>query len=208
MTTLSDQIDPPPADGNKSEWRRYLLRRRQMMLAAERDLAERTIADLLSAHAIHDNWDRVGVFLPWKGEPDLMGLWRAWHARGMHLMLPVVTQREGPMVFRSWKPGAAMLQDLMGLPVPEAGHEAVPEVWVLPCIGIDPAGARLGAGKGYYDRTLAAVMAQPGHVPARRPRLVGVSFGFAEIDRRIGEPHDLCCDAWVSERGWRSPGRS
>lgn len=205
MTTLSDQFEPPPSDGNKADWRRYLLRRRQAMLGSERQHAERAIADLLSAHAIHENWDRVGVFLPWKAEPDLMALWRAWHARGMHLMLPVVTQRDAPMAFRSWKPGAAMLQDLMGLPVPESGAEHVPDVWVLPCIGIDPHGARLGAGKGYYDRTLAAVVAQANFTPNQRPRLVGVCFGVSELDRSIGEPHDLRCDAWVSERGWRIP---
>lgn len=141
-------------------------------------------------------WRRVSVFLPWRGEPDLVSTWRAWHARGIALALPVVVSQAKPLVMQSWVPGTALIRDAMGLEVPQSSEVLDCEVWLVPCVGIDVHGARLGAGKGFYDRTIDAI-AGP------RPTLVGVCYEHATDLPAFGEAHDLRLCAGVTESGWR-----
>ena len=178
----------------KDPLRRRLLEARTQMPTEDRRAAEKKIADTLSTQAIMQCWSTVAVFLPWRGEPDLMATWRAWYARGIELALPVVVARDQPLVMSHWQPGAALTHDAMGLAVPAASSALSCDTWLVPCVGVDRSGARLGAGKGFYDRTIAAT---------RRPwpRLVGVCFQSAMHDTLFSEPHDLRLDACVTETG-------
>ena len=62
-------------------------------------------------------------------------------------------------------------QDAAGTLVPPSGTDAslrLPDLILVPAVGISPAGARLGYGKGFYDRLLAL----PGWGGAKRLALV------------------------------------
>lgn len=56
-------------------------------------------------------------------------------------------------------------------------------------------GARLGLGKGHYDRILSA--------PGFRARKVGIGFELQMESQVPAEAHDVKMDALVSESGWR-----
>lgn len=180
----------------KGPLRERLLEQRENMLPEDRRAAEKRIADTLSTQAVMEQWNRVAVFLPWRGEPDLVSTWRAWHARGIALALPVVVSRDAPLVMQAWQPGAALIRDAMGLQVPDGAQSMECDTWIVPCVGVDARGARLGVGKGFYDRTIASL-------PKPWPRLVGVCFDHAVHERAFGEPHDLMLDACVTEAGLR-----
>ncbi|MGA1693399.1 MAG: 5-formyltetrahydrofolate cyclo-ligase [Burkholderiaceae bacterium] len=188
----------PQACRSKADWRRWLLQARQTLSPDERRRAERQIADILSAQAVLRAWSQVAVFLPWRGEPDLVVVWRAWHQRGVGLSLPVVIAAEAPLQFRSWVPGQALVRDAQGLFTPDGQGQMECDVWIVPCVGVDRQGARLGAGKGYYDRTLAERRASG----RPDPMMVGVLFKHAAVDADFGEPQDLRLHAWVHEGGW------
>jgi 5-formyltetrahydrofolate cyclo-ligase len=181
---------------HKVALRKRLVVEREQMPQEQRRAAEKKIADVLSARAVLQGWQRVAVFLPWRGEPDLMATWRAWHGRGLVLALPVVVAQGQPLVMQQWRPGAPLIQDAMGLSVPQKTPSLMCDTWLVPCVGIDPQGRRLGAGKGFYDRTIAATQTP-------WPRLIGVCFGHALQAENFGEPHDLLLDACVTEQGWR-----
>jgi len=180
----------------KDPLRRQLLEQREQMSQQDRRAAEKSIADTLSAKAVTQGWLRIAVFLPWRGEPDLMSTWKAWHARGMSLALPVVVSRDTPLVMQLWHPGESLVRDAMGLAVPADTKTLACDTWLVPCVGIDRLGGRLGAGKGFYDRTIAAT-------PEPWPRLIGVCFDHALHDGVFSESHDLQLDACVTESGWR-----
>jgi 5-formyltetrahydrofolate cyclo-ligase len=59
-------------------------------------------------------------------------------------------------------------------------------------------GARLGYGRGYYDRVLAPLRA----LPSPRPLLIGVAFEGAilEGERIPMAAHDVRVDALLTER--------
>ncbi len=67
------------------------------------------------------------------------------------------------------------------------------EVLLLPLTAFDRRGNRLGMGAGYYDATLQGL--------AKPPLLIGVGFGFQEVERI--EPHakDVRVDAILTEDG-------
>lgn len=180
----------------KGPLRQKLFAQREGMSPDDRRVAEKKIADALSAQAVMEQWARVSVFLPWRGEPDLMSTWRAWHARGIALALPVVVSRDAPLLMQVWQPGAPLIRDAMGLQVPDGAQSLACDTWVVPCVGVDAQGARLGAGKGFYDRTIASL-------PKPWPRLVGVCFEHAVHNQMFGESHDLKLDACVTETGVR-----
>lgn len=187
----------------KSLLRQTLLKNRQEMPEVDRERATHQIAEMLRQRARDEAWARIAVFLPWRGEPDLRGLWQQWHGQGLSLALPVVVGREAALEMRYWAGDAVYTQDLMGLPVPATGEPLVCDTWIIPCVGVGPAGERLGAGKGFYDRSMAKTVCSDLAAPAR-PRLIGVSFGQGEISRPFAEPHDLHLHAHLTERGWRS----
>jgi 5-formyltetrahydrofolate cyclo-ligase len=206
--SLVCEVSPQTPDlRSGAEWkrllRRTLLESRQEMPEVDRDRATRQIAERLNQRAHDEAWSRIAVFLPWRGEPDLRSLWQQWHRSGLLLALPVVVGREAALEMRYWAEDAAYAQDLMGLPVPSTGSPLVCDTWIIPCVGVGPAGERLGAGKGFYDRSMAQiVLGNP--AMAARPRFIGVSFGQGEISQPFAEPHDQRLDAHLTDRGWRS----
>lgn len=68
----------------------------------------------------------------------------------------------------------------------------LPDLILVPAVGISPAGARLGYGKGFYDRLLAL----PGWSAARRLALV---HGFQIADFPSG-PFDMPMHGYATEK--------
>lgn len=138
---------------------------------------------------------RVGFYWPFKGEFDPRPLARALHEAGASLSLPVVERRAQPLAFRAWQPGARMTPGVWNIPVPADGEATTPEVLLVPLVGFDAKGYRLGYGGGYYDRTLASL--------APRPIAIGLGFEGACLATIFPQAHDVRMDAIVTEAGAR-----
>ena len=118
--------------------------------------------------------------------------------QGWSIALPCVEVEDGPMVFRAWKPGERLAQDLTGLPAPLASAPDVdPYLVLVPLLAFDRAGGRLGQGGGYYDRTLAALRGQ-----GLAPPAVGFAYSGQEVPRLPREPHDQPLDGILTEAGY------
>ncbi len=68
------------------------------------------------------------------------------------------------------------------------------EIIIIPTVGVDQNGYRLGYGGGYYDRFLESVTQK-----SKRPLLVGLIYDFQFIDDSINELHDIKLDIVFSE---------
>jgi hypothetical protein len=64
---------------------------------------------------------------------------------------------------------------------------------LLPMVGWDGDGYRLGYGGAFFDRTLAAI--------AKRPRVIGLAYEQAYLKTIHPQPHDIPVDFVVTERG-------
>jgi 5,10-methenyltetrahydrofolate synthetase len=135
----------------------------------------------------------VAFCWPYQGEYDARFLARRLRDRGAVTALPAVIAPRTPLVFREWHPGVKLAQGVYGIPYPAAGTERAPDVALVPLVGFDDAGFRLGYGGGYFDRTLAAA--------ARRPVAIGIGYELAHVDTIHPQPHDIAMDWVVTERG-------
>ena len=135
----------------------------------------------------------VGFYWPIRHEVDPLPLIERLIAAGGDAALPVVVGRGMPLEFRPWRPGVAMATGSYDIPFPAAGPAVAPDVLLVPLLGFDGAGFRLGYGAGYYDRTLAAF--------AVRPLTIGVGFELGRLTTVRPQPHDIAMDAIVTEAG-------
>ena len=73
--------------------------------------------------------------------------------------------------------------------------EVVPDLVLVPLIAVDSTGARLGRGKGHYDRVL-------GRMRKNGAKLVGVGWAIQRIADTIpGDPWDVPLDGFASPEG-------
>lgn len=141
----------------------------------------------------------VSVYWPFQGEPNLRDWMAAISAQGATCLLPVVTEKAGPLTFRTWHPGARLERGVLGILVPTEGSERQPDIVIAPVVGYDRGCYRLGVGGGYFDRTLAAL--------SPRPPAIGIGFSQQQIRTINPQPHDIPMDAVVTEDGViRRPG--
>ena len=98
----------------------------------------------------------IALVWPLPGEPDLRPLLTGLSDRGHHVLLPQTPPRNHPLIFRRWSPGCTMILERFGTHTPD-GRIETPTLILVPLLAWDRAGARLGYGGGYYDRTLAAL---------------------------------------------------
>lgn len=130
---------------------------------------------------------------PYKGEYDARFLARRLRERGAVTALPVVVAPKTPLLFREWHPGVRLESGVLGIPYPAGSKEVAPDGVIVPLVGFDDAGYRLGYGGGYFDRTLAAL--------ARKPVVIGVAYETAHLETIHPQPHDIPMDWIVTERG-------
>ncbi len=144
---------------------------------------------------------RTGCFAftwPMPGEPDLREAAARWIAAGARASLPETVKGQ-PLTFRPWTPDAPMRPGVWDIPFPDTAETITPDILLVPCLGYDQDGFRLGNGGGYYDRTLAAM--------SPRPFTVGVGWSHAVLTSIDPEPHDMPMDLIVTERAliWHRP---
>jgi len=137
----------------------------------------------------------VAVYRAIGSELDVDALSRALIEAGRELCLPVVIERDAPMVFRRWSPGEPLELDEAGVPAPFPLAAVVePDLILTPLLAFDDRGGRLGQGGGYYDRTFAA-----------RPGVARIGFAYAgqRVDHLPVEPHDIRLHGVLTETGYR-----
>lgn len=144
---------------------------------------------------------RIGVYWPTTEEIDprflfAMGplsLRKQW-------ALPVVSAKS--MSFFAYRVGDPMISHHWGIkePIPVKSQQ-VPlwqlDLLVMPLVGFDLHGNRLGMGGGFYDRYL-----EPRPTQIKRPLLLGLAFGFQEVQPALeAEAWDQRLDGVITETG-------
>lgn len=177
---------------SKEELRKEILEeRRRLDPRTREEFSERIVRNILSLPEF-EKAERVLLFSPVKGEPDISPLFRIVLNRGSRLILPRVSGEELELVYvedlSSLRPGS------YGIPEPSSGEVADPEevdFAVVPGLVFDRRGYRIGFGKGYYDRLLKRI---------RAPK-AGVAYSFQVLSRVPEEEWDEPVDLIVTEKG-------
>jgi 5-formyltetrahydrofolate cyclo-ligase len=125
-------------------------------------------------------------------------------APGQVWCLPVV-QADGGLRFAPWRAGDPMVPNRYGIPEPDSTATLDPQdlsLVLLPLLGFDRLGVRLGMGGGYYDRAFAFRHRRPAP-----PHLVGVGYACQELPALPAEAWDVRLDGVATEHGFLAIGR-
>ena len=192
----------PAPDGGPialKAWRRAerarLIAARMALPAAERRAVRDRVRATLTAEVPELRGATIGFYWPFRGEIDLVGFVRDLTAHAGSAALPVVVTKAQPLAFWRWRQGMEMRPGIWDIPVPASAERVDPDCLLVPLVGFDAQGYRLGYGGGYYDRTIAVL--------PRRPLLLGIGYAAQRLPTIRPQPHDLPMDAIVTEDGIR-----
>jgi 5-formyltetrahydrofolate cyclo-ligase len=186
-------------------------RLRQRLRAARRALDARTqrrhakaLLRRLIRHPSVRRARRVALYWPADGEIDPRGLMRLESCRAKRFYLPVLNplkRRQGALWFARYRPGERLRPNRFGIPEPAGrGPQLIRpirlDLMILPLVGFDACGHRLGMGGGFYDRTLAF---RRRHPRWRRPQLIGVAHECQRCEHIEPCPWDVRLDAVLTE---------
>jgi 5-formyltetrahydrofolate cyclo-ligase len=185
----------------KAELRALLLMRRR---AAPGPAAAIAVADRLLHEIGVPQAAVVSGYWPLAGELDPRPCLRRLAARGQRLALPRMQGQDRPLAFHAWGWDDPLTRGRFGVMQPDPAQPLVtPDVLLVPLLGFDRRGHRLGYGRGYYDRTLRAL-----REGGAAPLAIGLAFALQEVgDVPVG-PADQPLDAVVTERAshrWSPP---
>jgi 5-formyltetrahydrofolate cyclo-ligase len=185
----------------KAKLRKQLRAGRRSLGAADHARRSRLAAKALAALPGLRAGKRLALYLPFDRETDTAALLGAARRRGVRVFVPVIVDRRHGRI-RFYPLDGKTRRGTFGIAVPSALARPVPARWldliVIPLVGVDPQGRRLGMGGGFYDRALQFRRSR-GHW--RGPRLVGLAFDSQRTDSKFAEAWDVQLDALATESG-------
>jgi len=188
---------PPPPEPHGEGWRKAtrarLIAERLAMSSEARTAASAAIGAALEARLQPGSIALVGAYWPMRGEFNPLGYLRRVIDAGAAAALPCVVEPDAPLEFRPWTTKAHMESGVWDTLHPRDGPAVTPLALLIPLVGFDEAGHRLGYGGGFYDRTLAAL--NP------RPLAVGLGFEAGRLGSIDPAAHDQRMDLIVTEAG-------
>ena len=131
-------------------------------------------------------------YMPIRSEIDPLPAMAEAAAHGP-VAVPVIRAAGQPLVFSRWTPDAAMAEGPFGAQVPAVEDLMQPEIVIVPLVAFTRAGARLGYGGGFYDRTLEGLRAR------RATLAIGFAYGAQEVPDLPVEPTDQSLDMIVTD---------
>ena len=142
----------------------------------------------------------VAGYCAMASEADISQLLTDLEGRGSALALPWISAQGQDMLFRSWSDAAPldMAADKFLQPLSTADQVA-PDIILIPLLGFDRQGSRVGQGAGYYDRALAQ---------QSEPLRIGIAWSVQEFESLPADPWDMPLDAILTEAEWIIPETS
>ena len=170
----------------KSSLRKRILKEREQMPPAERELAEKKISVDLK-QILESQKGPLGFYWPVRGEFDPRNVVKDWLSLNTAnaACLPIIVKKNKPMIFREWFPGQPMTKGTFNIDVPDKKNRVlIPNILLVPTLGFNQKNFRLGYGGGYYDRTLAQFNAFT----------IGLCFEHGRSSEIVEEQHDIPLD--------------
>lgn len=133
------------------------------------------------------------------GEPSIDLLLQALTKRNRPYHLPVLKKQK--LIFKSYVPGDPLKHNAFNILEPTCEQYITAKYLsaiLMPLVGFDHQGNRLGMGGGYYDRTLN-FMRNP--LCKKAPLLIGVAYSLQAVETLHRQPWDIPLDAVITEDG-------
>ncbi len=200
----SEVLQPIEGSGDKK-------RLRGMLRAARRDLGE--AAQGAAAHDLLARLlqlpeflaaDRIAMYLPNDGEIDTREVIRWCQENGRQACLPVVQRSDNRnwLLFAELKKNTPLEPNNLGIPEPQVDPSEMMQardldLVLLPLVGFDESGNRIGMGGGFYDTTFEFIRSES----PTKPRLVGIAHEVQKVRHIDVESWDIPLPVVVTDQG-------
>ena len=188
------------ATAQRRELRQSLAERRRALAPAERIAAAQGLRRSLDQLPEYLTDARVAGYWATQGELPLNLVITPLAHRGQQFLLPVISKGQ-KLKFAPWQAGEDVQPNRYGIPEPVKPKELFEpfqiDLVLVPLLGFDRRGQRLGYGGGYYDRSFAFLNEQ---VRPTEPLLVGIAYAFQELPLLEEADWDVPLDFIATER--------
>jgi 5-formyltetrahydrofolate cyclo-ligase len=189
-------------DAARRALRARLAARRRSLTPGERAHAARQVAHYAGQALPLHAGARIAIYASLPSELDTAPLIELARARGCQLYLPRIDRPRGARGMRFLAMDGVLRRNRLGIEEPGPAAVRIAARWLdlvlLPLVGFDRSGVRLGTGGGFYDRAFAF----RNHRRAwHAPRLVGLAYAFQELEQIEAAAHDVRMDAVITDEG-------
>jgi 5-formyltetrahydrofolate cyclo-ligase len=187
----------------RARLRAQLRAQRRALSAHERASASRQFARILHRSQLLRPGRRIAVYVAHDHEADPRLIVRLARRNRCELYLPAIADyRRRRMEFRRYTNGAQLRPNRYGIPEPQRTARRIAvrhlDLILVPLVGVDARGTRLGTGAGFYDRCLHHLRAGRRW---RKPKLIGLGYEFQRVGALAAGAWDVPLDALLTEQG-------
>ena len=149
---------------------------------------------------------RVGIYLANEGEVNPSLIYDICNGEGKRCFLPVVHPfKQNRLHFARYQPDTKLTTNRFGILEPCLKNSKLSPAWsldliLMPLVGFDCQGNRLGMGGGFYDRTFQFTAKKQ----SPSPKLIGLAYSFQELNAIKPQPWDIPVSGIVTEKKYIS----
>jgi 5-formyltetrahydrofolate cyclo-ligase len=200
--TKFQRPEPGPDGLSRKQLRQHLRQKRRNLSFEEQQRAsEQLVLNLLNNPDLYSA-RHIALYLPNDGEISPLLFMDTVRSKRIHFYLPVLHPiLPGKLVFSPYHNGVELNANRFGIPEPAFNKGLKRPAWALdavlmPLVGFDNTGGRLGMGGGFYDRTFAFSRLRP----RLAPKLIGVAHDFQRVQELPIEPWDIPLHSVITDR--------
>jgi 5-formyltetrahydrofolate cyclo-ligase len=140
--------------------------------------------------------ETVMVYTSKEKEVDTIPIITTLFERGNPVIVPIIVKDDISLRLSYLRDFSVLVPSTFGVPEP-IGNEILAtgknvDTIILPMLGFDRTGGRIGYGAGYYDRFLAK---------NKNVRKIGIAFACQEYDNLPADENDIPMDYIITEEG-------
>ena len=179
---------------DKAALRSQLRRQRMAITPAQRHRAQTQVVRLLKP--LLRQGKNIGMYLASGSELDIAAILQDASKQRCQLYTPYIEPNQRRLWFTPYPAPSHHGHHMLNILQFEGDKRRIErlDIVLMPLIGIDKRGMRLGQGGGFYDTSLS-------HCREQQPLRIGIGFAAQQCEHIPNEAHDQALDAYVCEAG-------
>lgn len=182
---------------DRSSLRRQLRHKRRQLTQQQQQQAAFNACRIIKQQSWFLNASSLAIYMAADGELDPLAIALMANKMGKKVYLPVLHPlNKKQLIFVRFTPNTPLIKNCFGILEPRLKGYGLARVnncqvqaidlLLLPLVGFDLNGSRLGMGGGFYDRTLAIKPAS-----FKRPKLIGLAHECQRVEKLPLEAWDV-----------------
>ncbi len=190
-----------PPSNDKDALRKILRQQRSKLSSTLQKEKSKSIVLNIEQSSAYTSAYHIALYYPVQGEVDLLPLTQlnTPSSANKQFSLPILQAEDEPLLFARTTNQSKFEANRFSIPEPIynendllAGNTL--DLVLMPLLGFDKKGNRLGMGGGFYDRTFAFLNKNAGG-----PLLMGIAYDFQEVASLHAESWDIPLDFIATE---------